>query len=227
MNIEKTSITLFDIVGYILPGFVLIIAISILVSSICDGYLLYLSDLNSNWIIVTIAAYFLGQLSHRIGSWIKIRKPNWFRSRSMGLSDHLYYHVRNSLVRACNIELEDDQKITTLETYILAESIVVAKGRTEERDSLLAREGFHKTSMTAFAFFTLIFLLVTMFGGAIISISPGVIIETNIWQSTLFTVISFVFAIVFRQGFVFYNRLKITNILLLALTLLDDNKEEM
>jgi hypothetical protein len=226
MNIEKASISIFDLFGYILPGFVCITAIAILISSTVNESNLLISNLSSSWITLTIAAYYLGQLCHRIGSLFKVKFPKLFRSGDKGISDHLYYHLRNSLADSCKLELKDDQKINTLETYILAESVVVASGRTEERDSLMAREGFHKSSMIAFGLLSIILIMVTFMEGVKLSLSADFIIHTNNWQAALMILSSLLFTIMFRQGYIFYNRLKITNILLLALTLLT-NKEDL
>ncbi len=226
MNLEKTTISLFDLFGYILPGFLTLITVILLISTLFDDSLMTISALSSNWVFTTIIAYFFGQICHSIGSWVKDKKPNWFKSKNdKRLSDPLYYHVRNSLVKSCKLELEEKQKIDSLETYILAESYVVANGKTNERDSLLAREGFHKTSMIAFAILTLVLSITLFFGGAKINISPNNISYANIWQTSTLVLLSLLSTLIFRRRFIFFNQLKITNILLLALSILSDREE--
>jgi membrane protein DedA with SNARE-associated domain len=226
MSLDKISLTLFDVLGYLLPGYILLFACSVLEATFSDSRILALSSLNSNLVVSSVIAYFLGQIGHRMAAWVHNKQFKWFDNSEQRLSDLLYYHARSSLVAALGLELEEGQKVSSLETYMLAESYLIASGSTAERDSLVAREGFHKTAMASFALTTLVFLLSLISGGAKINITPETSITLGAIGAFLLAFLALVVTLIFRRGFMFYNRLKINNILLLAATLVkrDGNK---
>jgi hypothetical protein len=168
----------------------------------------------------------LGQISHRLGSLLKNRKNKWFENRKQQLSRPLYYHARDLLSQMYDIKFEEGERLQSLETYMLAESYIIASGKTDERDSLIAREGFHKTSMSSFGIATALVFATLFVGGVNVQVTPGVYISMTRWETFGVVIVFAIFTAVFWQGYVFYNRLKINNILLLAMTLRSLDKEK-
>jgi len=223
MNFEKITVTLFDIFGYILPGIVLLFGFSVLEATFVGNGILSLSALGNSLVGTTIAAYYLGQISHRIGSWLKTNRYKWFERNKPRLSKVLYYTVRNELIETYSLNLRDDQKIDSLETYLLAETYLVSKGDVSERDSLLAREGFHKTSMIAFTLVAIMLLSTCLAGGMKIQVSPNSAVCYELWETIAFGLLFLFSAGIFRQGFIFYNGIKMNNILLLSLAKINEH----
>jgi hypothetical protein len=226
MTFDKISLTLFDVLSYLLPGYILLFSFSIIEATFFDTSLFSLSTLNANWLTSSIMAYFLGQISHRLGSLLKNRKNKWFENRKQQLSRPLYYHARDLLSQMYDIKFEEGERLQSLETYMLAESYIIASGKTDERDSLIAREGFHKTSMSSFGIATALVFATLFVGGVNVQVTPGVYISMTRWETFGVVIVFAIFTAVFWQGYVFYNRLKINNILLLAMTLRSLDKEK-
>lgn len=227
MGTDKISLTLFDILSYLLPGYVILFAFSIVEATFFDSGLLALAELNGNWLTSTVIAYFLGHFSHRIASFIKNQRPKWFSNPKQRLMTSLYNRSKDLLVEMHSVQLKEDERIGSLETYLLADNYIVASGKIAERDSLITREGFHKTSMVAFAIVTITILASLFSGGMKLQLTVGDYFSLSFLASIIGFMLFLIITIVFWRGFVFFNRLKINNILLLAMTLRALDKEKL
>jgi len=227
MESNKITLTLFDILSFLLPGYVVLLALSIIEATFFSSDLLALSILSDNWLISSVIAYFLGQFSHRIASFLNNKRPTWFENRDLRLMDSIYYHIRDLLAEFHSIEFKEGERIHSLETYLLADNYIIASGKTAERDSLIAREGFHKTSMIAFAILTVTALGTIFYGGLKLQFSSGVYVSLNIVGTIIASSFLLMITLVFWRGYAFFNRLKINNILLLAMTLRSLDKEKL
>ena len=227
MALEKVSLSIFDILSYLLPGYVVLFALSLVEATFFDSSLFALANLSDYWLISSIMAYFLGQICHRIASFLSNRWPAWFDNRDQKLIGSIYYHIRNLMAEMHSIEFEEGERIRSLETFQLADSYIVASGKTAERDSLMAREGFHKTSMTAFAIVSLA-VLASLFGGGVkLQLTSGNYLTLNLFISAIAFGFLLIATLVFWRGYAFFNRLKINNILVLAMTLRTLDKESL
>lgn len=214
MSIESIGLTLYDFLGYLFPGYVLVLACSVLEASLGDSDLLRLSNLSGNFVSVTIVAYFLGQVSHAIGSVLKNRLYRWFTDRNNRLSDPIYGRVQTAVQEAYSIPLCSEQRLDALETYMLADQYLAAFGASGERDVLMAREGFHKASMVAFALLSLAVVGSLLVGGARIQTEPGASIQLSPVATLVVGVAGLGCAALFRGRFAFFNRVKINTVLL-------------
>jgi uncharacterized membrane protein (DUF485 family) len=219
MELNKIGVTLFDLLSFLLPGFVLVLALSIAEATFCTTSLFSLSALSTNWLTTSIAAYFLGQFSYRIGSLLQSRWPGLFKVKGQRLSDSLYYHVRGLLNDMHSIEYKEGERLRSLETYLLADSYLVASDKTAERDSLMAREGFHKNSMVAFSILTISVVVALTKGGIMLQPIAGDYVSVGFTTTLALAALLFIMTAVYRRGFAFFHRLKITNTLLLVMTL--------
>lgn len=227
MTFDKITLTLFDVLSYLLPGFVLLFTFSVIESTFFDTGLLAFSNLESGWLLFSVVAYFLGQTCHRIGSAIKKLKPSWFENQKQRLARPLYYYIRGLLAEMHPIEFKEGERLHSFETYLIAESYVVASGKNAELDSLLTREGFHKTSMVAFGLTSIAFFSALFVGGVRIQVNPTAYTDLGLIGTLFSLILLLVMTTTFWQGFVFYNRLKINNILMLAMTLRGLDKERL
>ena len=226
MSLDKIGLSLFDFLGYILPGYLALLALSVVEASFASSSVLSLKSISGNVLSSAIVAYFLGQLCHRIGSWIKTRRYKWFQSKEMRLSGPVYYHARTLLQSAYGFNPDDEFEPDSLETYAMADSYLVAAGQTSERDSLITREGFHKTSMVAFALMAVVFLSTLVKGGAAIQMGAGVHSQLGCWTTAVLAIVMIFACLVFRGGFVFYNRMKISNTILIFIALYERRSME-
>jgi hypothetical protein len=220
MGLDKISLTLYDLVGYLLPGYVWLLACSIIEASFSRSSLFSLSHISRYPILATVIAYFLGQTSHAIGSWIKNKKYRWFSDHgNYALGPDIKKRVLEALKETYGIELDDDQKLSKIDRYLLADSYIVATGGSVERDILMAREGFYKASAVAFALLSLAVLLAIFVPVARIQTRPDTFIYPT--KISLISLIFFLFFLVwlFRQRFIFFNCIKTNNALLTFLAL--------
>src|SRR5205085_9652036 len=151
MGLDKISVTLYDLLGYLLPGYVLLLACSVAEACFWGSSVFALSCISRNPILSAVVAYFLGQASHAIGSWIKAKRYKWFDDRgSYRLNPEIAERVTQVIQETFGLKLEEDKKLSKIDRYVLADSYIVASGGSVERDILMAREGFFKASVVAF-----------------------------------------------------------------------------
>ena len=212
MESNKITLTLFDILSYFLPGYIVLFALSIVEATFFSSDLLALSNITDNWLISSIAAYFLGQFNHRIASFLNDKRPKWFDNRDLRLMDSIYYHIRTLLTDFYSIEFKEGERLHSLETYLLADNYIIASGKTAERDSLIAREGFHKTSMIAFVILAMTVLATSFERGLSLQLSSGDYFSLNVVGTIILSSILLLITLVFWRGYAFFNRIKINNI---------------
>lgn len=219
MEFNKISLTLFDVISYLLPGSVILFGLSVIEATFFPSDLLSISSIQENWLITSIIAYFLGQFSYRLASYAHNTWPTLFENRKLRLAGSIYNHVRDLLNDMYAIKFKEGERFHSLETYLLADSYVVASDKTAERDSLIAREGFYKNSMVAFAFLTVVVLVSLLNGGSKIQYASNSYYIFTIIGSIVVSIFLLIMTLVFWQGFVYFNRVKINNTLILAMTL--------
>lgn len=98
-----------------------------------------------------VACYFLGTIAHSVGSILKDWLPDFFSDKKSRLDQSILDRAKEMAKGLYGFTGEDERGLTTLEIYLLADSYVVASGKTVEREVLQAREGFYKASMVATA----------------------------------------------------------------------------
>ncbi len=221
MNLEKVSLTLYEFLGYLLPGFLLVFACSLIEATFLNTSALSLSNISGNLVASSIAAYFLGHASHRLGSVLKERRRSWFSDTKRRLNPLLYERVCEALKLAYRIELPIDTSLSTLDTYILADNYITASEEWSEREVLMAREGFFKASMVGFGIVTVVFFVAMAFGGVRLQSVAGDYIELDPVATGVLAGIALFLTVLFRSGFLFYNRLKVNNTLITFLALFE------
>lgn len=231
MGLDKISVTLYDLLGYLLPGYILLLACSVAEASFWESSLFALSRISRNPFLCIIVAYFLGQISHAIGSWVKIKRYKWFDDHgNYSLNPEVKKRVVEALEEAYGLKLKDDQKLSKIDRYLLADNYIVASGGSVERDILTAREGFFKASVVAFTILGLTMLSSLFVSVPRIQVSPGAFIFPTKISIIALTVFFFLLVWLFRQRFIFFNCAKNNNALLTFLALRqkgESNHEEM
>lgn len=218
MDSDKLSLTLFDILGYLLPGFVCIFCISLFEATILHSGFFNLTAIGENLFFFSIAAYFLGHVCHILATILKDKFYKLFIGKEDRLSQPLYDHFRKSILNTFDIKLAyEGEKLSTLENYLLADSYVIASGCSGERTSLLVREGFFKSSMISFSLMALFSWISLFFGGLKIQAELGKPTSIGITMTIVLAFLSTLVFLLFRDRFIFYNRIKLNNTALLFL----------
>lgn len=225
---DKISVTLYDLLGYILPGCILFFTASLVEATFGGSRHLSLSAMTANWAPSAVASYFLGAVAHSTGSILKDRFPNFFSDKKSRLDQSMLDRAREIAKGLYGFAGENERDLTTLEIYLLADSYVIASGKTVEREVLQAREGFYKASMVAMAALSMVFFLAAIFGGAAIQFGEKSVEELSRTSTLLLGLTGMILTLVFRRGFRFFNRVKINNTILLFMALwsLEDDRKQ-
>jgi hypothetical protein len=220
MGLDKISVTLYDLLGYLLPGYVLLLTCSVVEASYGASGVFALSHISQNPILSAVVAYFLGQTSHAIGSWLKAKRYKWFNDRgSYRLNSEIAERVSQILQETYGLEMERDKKLSKIDRYLLADSYIVASGGSVERDILMAREGFFKASMVAFAALALATFSTLFAPFPKFQVQPGTFIILKRISIITVTILLLLIVWLFRQRFIFFNCIKTNNALLTFLAL--------
>ena len=216
MNLNNITLSLFDILGYLLPGYVVLVAISLGESTFLESDLLSFLNIHNNLIIFSVVAYFFGQMCHTVASEIQNRNPKLFRASSYGLSNGLYRKVRRAAEEKYDLKIDNADNVHKRELFLLADAYVVTAGDVQERNSLQAREGFSKTSMAAFSLLFLVLITAWLFkGGVTLRTDPSIDTAISAFSTLLFAGLALLSTVLFWRRFLFFNRLKVNSIQLL------------
>ena len=208
MSFDKISVTLYDILGYLLPGFVLLMGGVVAEATFVKTHLLTLAGINANPLPYIVFAYFLGQFCHATGAFLK----EWCRTRAKrcnsiiatlppqslyarilrrckrvlepyenGLNDELEKEVEIELCAAYKVRPEQLEQNKGLTLYLLADHFVLALGGITEREIYQAREGFFKASTVAFLCLGVLFFASIFVGGAKVNHTKD-LTETMTWS---------------------------------------------
>lgn len=220
MSLDKLSITLYDILAYLLPGSVVLVGLSVLEATFCKTHLLALSHIATYILLSVIAAYFLGSICHSVGSLLKSKCYRWFTDNQQDrLNRAAYKRVKNEVIVSYDIQFEAEEKLDSLTLYQLADNYVVANGGSAERDILIAREGFYKASMVAFALLSVCVLSTLFVGGMKVHAAGSSPYKVGLPETVVIAVFLLTVCMIFRRSQIFYGRLKVNNALLTFLAL--------
>ena len=220
MNIDKLAISVYDFLGYLLPGYVVLIACSLFESTFIGTWFLSLSLITGNALAFAAVAYFMGHVAHATAAALTQSKRlrSVIQAPTERLTDPVATVVKRELEAAYGDSI-DAKSRSNLDVYLLADAYVLASGGGVERDMLIAREGFFKQSVAAFALMIITLIAADLRGGVLIQTRPGAAYAFGFWASVLFTAVAVGITALFRLRFGFYHRIKINNTLRLFLAL--------
>ena len=220
MNLDKLAISVYDFLGYLLPGYVVLIACSLLESTFSGTWFLSLSLIAGNALAFAVVAYLMGHVVHAIAAALTQSKRlrSMIQGSSERLTDPVASVVKSELDAAYGDGI-DAKGRSNLDVYLLADAYVLASGGGVERDILIAREGFFKQSVAAFALMTVLLIAADLGGGVLVQTRPGGLYPLGFWASLVLTAVAVGITALFRLRFGFYHRIKINNTLRLFLAL--------
>lgn len=228
MSLSNITLSLFDIFGYLLPGFVVFCAVSIFVSSFAESSALALGGASNSLLLASIAAYFLGHLCHLLAEWLYLLLSKYFKKSEARLSEGLYRRIRVVAEEVYGIQVtSDDKGAHRRDLYPLADAYLAASGNVQERDSLLAREGFVKTSTAAFAILTLVLLASLFKGGATLNLLQTAPHHLSVGATIGLSAVTLLATWLFWLRFLFFRRLKVNNIQILFLACIQRERSKL
>src|SRR4051812_27811285 len=99
MDLSKIAVTLYDVFGYLIPGYVVLFALSLAESTFAGTWFLSLSLLSSHPLPFAVAAYLSGQACHAVASLLTESQGcrRWIQAPRERLGDRLYATVRGEV----------------------------------------------------------------------------------------------------------------------------------
>ena len=249
MNLDKISVTLYDFIGYLLPGTILLMAAAMAEATFLNSHLLTLQGLKSNLVPFGIVAYYAGQFCHVTGSTLKMglewiveiirQKVQTWPARSFGeltvtfalrliaprgasMTSGIEAEVENELCKAFDLQpdqLGEPGKVRNLECYRLADNFVLASGIDGEREIFQAREGFFKASYTAFLISGILLMIASIASTPVINRTAQDAVRMGPFVSWTLCVFCFLFANICYHRQAYFCCLKRNHVELLFLAL--------
>lgn len=150
----------------------------------------------------------------------------FFPSSTNYLSEPLSRLISKNIRNTYHLNANEIDKISKMEKYLLADSYVISSGGTDERTSLLVREGFYQSSTIAFFIITLICFTSLFEGGINIQINLNNIQELGFNYSLWVTIFTGLITLIFGLRRKFFHRMKINNTYILFLAYKEKNSEK-
>lgn len=189
MDLSKFTLALFDVFAYLLPGIALLGILSLVEATFLGSSLLPLSRLGTLPVLMMLVAYYLGHLVHALAVLLTEKVPWLCAPKGGDLSDAVFKQLRDRVVKVYELDVTDmpGQKLGTLDTYKLADSYIVARDKTAERESLHVRAAFARSSMVVFALLALVALLSFWSGGLAVRVTS----TTEVLSPVMSAVVAF------------------------------------
>lgn len=145
--LRDLQVTLYDIFGYLLPGFVALAALAGLFWAIAaPNRALAAPDWSSPiWLAVIVSAYLLGHLLQAVGNFLAAAT----RTTDAGLASSVLADIPAKLRKEVEDLSHTDDAATVLR---LCDAGVLQKGNVAEREIFVYREGFYRGMVGAFLF---------------------------------------------------------------------------
>jgi len=149
--LQGIQVTLYDVFGYLLPGFVFLAAIAILFWAVCfpTAPLPWPLEIQANWWVVAAVAYVAGHmaqaLANRFDKAVRPRGSEDLRLAGPGLAKLPDDLVRCAKRKASRIAGVGADKMDDLLLYRLCdEAVAQGDASRADRDMYIYREGFYR-----------------------------------------------------------------------------------
>ena len=139
---------------------------------------------------------------------------------------YLYKIFKQDVISTYQLDSKETDKLNSLDYYLLADSYVVASEGSDERNSLMVREGFYKTSTVAFGLLFLTTIGSIFAGGLKVQMEIGNMLHMGIIATVVLAVNWLLLFLIFGNRFIFYNRMKLNNTYLLFLAYHEKNNRK-
>ena len=217
MNLDKINLSLYDLVGYLLPGFVFLGVLSVAEATFASSRLITVQSINSNIVVFVAVAYYLGHFCHTVGSSLN-KISGWTRAR-LGLAALCVAPMEPTLIQVVEEEvcaaynLRSDQLGSSDATrefncYLLADNWTLVEGSTGERDTFQAREGFFKASSFSFGVAGIVFGLSLLKSGATINQTMQQSVKVTLPISLVACGFCLIVAFVFARRYIYFSCLR-------------------
>jgi hypothetical protein len=224
MSLDKLGLTLYDFLGRLFPGLVILFMLSVLEATFSESSILSFSSINEYLILATIFAYFLGHICHALGAFVRQKFYRYFTDQKNKLRPEIINQVRAVAKDTYGIELKQGEDLTNLDIYILAENWIETSGAGDQKEIFIAQEGFYKGTMVAVFLLSITAFISLIKGGMMFQLEPGEITQISFLQTCVFGAVGLISTLLFRERFMFFNRLKINKILVTFLASVEQLK---
>lgn len=212
MKIENISISLFEFISYFIPGSIIILSLFLIIVEFGIDAHSYFNLMDRYWYIAIILAYFLGELSHAISSFIKYKLGEPHKTDTSDMSEDTLQAIKRLIQEVYSLPDSFDPTLDRefeIDYFYLADSYLNIHKETSNTDIYRAQEGFYRSSIPALIIFAIscwlkIFILQTS-------------LPKNIELIEVVPVLGFLLSIgliiVCRERTLFFNRKKNIHIL--------------
>ncbi len=206
--IEKLNATLYDVLGYLLPGLIVLGALAIAEATFFDGRFLSIETIHQRWVLFMLIAYYLGHAVQSIAANLQSRFHTRLTSTKGRLGMPLYNQAKNMVRERHHFSDEEMKSIHTYEVCLLSDAYTVMSAASGERDVLVSREGFYRGSTVAFLVLCGVLLVAGIHGGAHFYSTPDARWDVDRVETLMLSVGSLLVAILMFDRFKFFNRAK-------------------
>lgn len=206
--IEKLNATLYDLLGYLLPGFVVLGTSAIAEATFFDGKFLSMETIHQQWLLFTLIAYYLGHAAQSVAASLQSRFRATVTSQKGRLSMPFYNQAKKLVRERYQFSEEEMKGIHTYEVSLLSDTFAVMSDASGERDILIGREGFYRGSTVAFLLLCIVLLLAGISGGVHFYSTPDARWDVDRLETLMLSAGSLLMAILMFGRFRFFNRAK-------------------
>ena len=225
--LKDIQTTLYDIFGFILPGFVMLATIVILFWGLfLPNTALSVPQFSGEaWVAVTVVAYFLGHLCQAVANWMFSRDKPSERILSKGISSAL---PRDLIIR---VEAEvsvisgiPSDQLKPHQVYQICDEFVAQHGQTGDRDVYIYREGFYRGSSVSFVVLALALFVRAIRPNAAVNLG-GSTYPLSIWMFLFFIVTIAISARLMYERFIRFGNYRVTQAVLGFLSIRGDKAQ--
>jgi len=221
--LKDIKITLYDIFGYLFPGIVVFIALSIIFwTFLFCSKPITLIELNFElWILVIFASYILGHLVQATGNIIEKKNPRLnpdfyiSKSKKDRIPDEIIKKAKSKINIVFNLNIEEIKNLKTRNKWLfrICDETISQYGASEYRDLFVYREGFYRG--LTISFFILFASLLLRIGRPEASIKLyGWTLSMNRSAIISFAVIAIIGAILFFHRYQKFYKIRIRQVFL-------------
>jgi hypothetical protein len=190
--IQSLRLTLYDFFGYLLPGSIIALAVSIFMWAVYfPGKTFPVSPLsNQTWIVFAVFSYFAGHLIQALGNWLGkgIKPEESLFAKEAKPNDQALATAVRSTISSWGIETD---KLDPKWLLQLCDETVAQTGVIADREIFVYREGFYRGTCGALLLLAVAMLVRLLKGSALLSFGDDVLcIPISMWL--LFMLLSLV-----------------------------------
>jgi hypothetical protein len=223
---KEIQITLYEIFGYLVPGFVFAGSISMGYWTVFEKNDLVISKIEAPfWFLIVMISYLAGHVTQSIANIILGQRSTarlCFRNGKKGIGDHLIEASKDLTMEIIKPGVSGRPDHTTI--LEVCDAMIEHRGSPQTREVYLYREGFYRGMWVALAFLSLVLLWRSFLEKSVFKFE-GFSHNFTSWEMLVLAAISGIVGILFFFRFRRFGKYLITHKVASALVLKHLNKE--